>query len=333
MDITRIKPIQKIDTYIETALYRGRKATEELNQSRASTTRLDRIRRLESKRIEVIHDYIQEGLFIPVVTKFPNMEELPEFYKELIKVTIEYPQLKKSLGGVNWAWKQESELYRIHTKKMRSARDVDDIVRLRKAYMGRLVSIIKQIKSALDYIEQSRRVMKHYPIIKELKTVCIAGFPNVGKSTLLSKLTSAKPEINSYAFTTKQLNLGYIFSGKEPTLQLVDTPGTLNRLDKMNLIEKQAYIAMKYSADKIIYVFDLTEEYPVEQQIELYKSIRKLNKDMIAYASKADIMGQGVISDFATAQNLKIASLEELKQILKEMADETAKTAAISQGQ
>ena len=45
--------------------------------------------------------------------------------------------------------------------------------------------------------------MKDYPTIKtSLFTVAICGFPNVGKTTLLSKMTPSEPEISNYSFTT-----------------------------------------------------------------------------------------------------------------------------------
>ena len=42
--------------------------------------------------------------------------------------------------------------------------------------------------------------------------VALFGFPNVGKSTLLSKLTPSKPKIANYSFTTKRINMGYSIS-------------------------------------------------------------------------------------------------------------------------
>ena len=155
--------------------------------------------------------------------------------------------------------------------------------------------------------------MRNYPAIKTgTKTIAIAGFPNVGKTTLLMKLTGSKPDIQPYAFTTKGINVGYI-KGKEK-LQLLDTPGTLNRFDTMNNIEKVAFLALKLLAEKIIYVFDITEPYPLEQQIKLYKEIKKMKKPVIIYLSKTDILEKGQISEFK--KKYKAASLEEIKSLL-----------------
>ena len=68
-------------------------------------------------------------------------------------------------------------------------------------------------------------------------TVVIAGFPNVGKSTVLRRLTGAKPKVAEYPFTTKGIQIGYLET-KWNKIQVIDTPGLLDRpIDQMNNIE------------------------------------------------------------------------------------------------
>ena len=160
----------------------------------------------------------------------------------------------------------------------------------------------------------TRKIMKGYPNVKTaIPTICICGFPNVGKSTLLAKISTAKPEIKNYAFTTKGLNLGYIKTPKQK-LQLIDTPGTLNRFEKMNVIEKQAYLAIKHCADLIIYIFDLTEPYPLGAQEKLFNNLKKFNKPMIVYLSKTDVLDAEIVLSFK--KHKPITDIEKLKGIL-----------------
>ena len=151
--------------------------------------------------------------------------------------------------------------------------------------------------------------MRTYPDIKDLPTVCIYGFPNVGKSTLLNKLTKTKAEVAAYAFTTKSINAGYA-TIKSKKIQFLDVPGTLARKDKMNLIERQADLVLDDLADIIIYVFDLTETcgFSFKEQEMLFKKLGK--RKVLVYLSKQDLMDEGKISEF----KVKHYSLKELKE-------------------
>ncbi|MBZ4037900.1 50S ribosome-binding GTPase, partial [Flavobacterium sp. 17A] len=86
-------------------------------------------------------------------------------------------------------------------------------------------------------------------------TAVIAGFPNVGKSTILRQITTAEPKVADYPFTTTGIQIGHL-ERKWQKYQIIDTPGLLDRpIDDMNTIELNAMVALEHLADVILYIF------------------------------------------------------------------------------
>ncbi len=308
MSFQAIHRIEKAQTYLDIAVKRALKSKGPKKRGLA----FEKAKPREYDRIGIITETLSEKLS-NISKEFPQIDELAEFYRELVKVTLDSDKLNKSLVSVRWAKSKIRELANEHKQRIRRIYDFNQLDKAKKAFLGRVSSVMKQIAESLDYLESARKTMAGYPVLKTgLFTICIAGFPNVGKTTLLSKLTTSTPEIKEYAFTTKQLNLGYAeMQGQK--VQFIDTPGTLARPDKMNNIEKQAYLAIKYLADMIIYIYDLTEPYPLEDQERLLEKTKESRKPVMLYLSKTDLLEQGAINKFSQ-ENEALTSIDKLKE-------------------
>ena len=269
------------------------KARKRADQLKASVTRkTDRMllqKKIAHEKIVKVKDSIAKDIS-RVIDAYPDFAGLPEFYEQLAKSQLDLDQVRLSLGRMQGVLSQAEELAKDAQDSIRRSRD--DPEHAKKAvdsFYGRLNSLLKRSRKAFETVERARRVLTTFPALKdEDLTVALAGFPNVGKSTLLSKITSSRPRIANYAFTTKTLNTGYYEQGYEE-VQVVDTPGTLARFERMNAVEQQAYLCLRYVADVIVLVLDPTETYAEEDQRRLLEDIKGHDKPLIIYLSKTDI--------------------------------------------
>lgn len=312
MNFQKIVPVENSKFLLDLAF---RKARQKGKQKNLKGNWLQIIRQKEALKLDIVKDTIVPRLQ-KIIEDFPNEEHLPLFYIRLFKLTLDYPQLKKSYGAVGWALKRVRLLQKSYVSKIIKCKDRNEIKALSKEFYGRLASTLKQVDENFDYLEKARKRMRSFPDIKDLFTVCVYGFPNAGKTTLLNKLTGAKAEVAEYAFTTKSVNSGFFETGGKK-IQVLDVPGTLARKDKMNDVEMQAELVLEELADAVIYVFDLSEfcGYTLEMQEELLKHLAgKMN--VLIYLSKTDLFDLNNI-DFAhvhyTVEELKdkIVSLSE----------------------
>jgi nucleolar GTP-binding protein len=334
MSFVTIGKIESHEWYFDYAMRQAKKKSQEM-RSELSHLEFDlMVKRLEAAQCDTIKSSLQKHLTL-IIKSFPSLDDLTEFYSHLVKLTLEYDDLKKALSGVAWSNRKISEFTAEYVRKINGSWSIKDTSAHKKAFLGRIGSVMKQLGENLKYLEHARVVMYDYPSIKaNIFTIAIAGFPNVGKSTILSKITPAKPEIADYAFTTTKLNIGYAMLGHEKA-QVIDTPGTLNRVEKMNVVEQQAYLAMRYVADMIVFVFDLTGEYPIRTQEELLDHVKKHNKPIVFYLSKTDILPKNVVDEFIDRYGKNgtiITNTEDLAVVLKKKKRELFKTSGIEQG-
>ena len=164
------------------------------------------------------------------VKKFPSIDNIPVFYQKIIDIKIDVNKLKKALGAVDWARKTCQNIYLKQSKSLNKRSKISFLEMKQKEIYGRISSVIKQVNKELVLLSEAQRIIKKLPAVYDLPTIVIAGYPNVGKSSLLKCLSSAKPEIAQYPFTTKEIHVGHLkrkIKYEKQVFQVIDTRGCL----------------------------------------------------------------------------------------------------------
>jgi nucleolar GTP-binding protein len=231
-----------------------------------------------------VHDRL-----VYIIRGFPEFDEIHPFYRELADILYGIDRIKQSLGAVGWAAK--------HTKMIGNqlatqSRWAEDTVVVRKRAVARLASMVHQIDKDLRFLNEVRNVLRHLPHVEEAFTIVIAGYPNVGKSSFIRRVSSADPQVASYPFTTKGIIIGHRQMGRE-RIQFVDTPGILDRpAEERNQIERQALSAMMNVANVVFFILDPSEHcgYPMEVQLRLLDEVKGMVQvPVLVAANKSDL--------------------------------------------
>jgi GTP-binding protein len=130
--------------------------------------------------------------------------------------------------------------------------------------------------------------------LKVLADVGLVGFPNAGKSTLLSVLSAAKPEIGAYPFTTLRPNLGIVSYRDYRSFIMADIPGIIEGAHKgkglglrfLRHIERNSLLLFLIPADSD----DIHKEYKIlVNELKQYNP-ELLHKERILAISKSDML-------------------------------------------
>lgn len=258
---------------------------------------------------------------VSIVRKFPSFDQMPPFYLELAEILVGVEEMKMNLASVQWAGNKIHEMARKYVGMMRDAEDAKVV---RKQAFGRISSIVDSIDGNLRFLNEARNKLRKLPAIDDSPALVIAGYPNVGKSSFVALVSSARPEIAPYPFTTKGLAVGH-FTRDNIRYQVIDTPGLLDRpLEERNEIELQAISALKHVGKAVLYMIDPSETcgYTLEKQMHLLLEIKKeFAVPMLVVANKVDIAapveGADMSMSTLTGEGVE-AVLDRLVELLKE---------------
>ena len=138
--------------------------------------------------------------------------------------------------------------------------------------------------------------------LKVLADVGLVGFPNAGKSTLLSVLTAAKPKIADYEFTTLKPNLGIVDYRDYKSFVMADIPGIIEGAAEgkglghyfLRHIERNSILLYLIPADTpdVKKAFDILQKELVKYNPEL------LDKSFTVVLSKADLLDEELLEEY-----------------------------------
>ncbi len=270
-----IPTIPTPDEILDKGFSRGKKAADLLRTQKIPKHLKGK--KIEERRVVTSCQVIKDKLK-SILDAVPEIEELHPFYQDYIDITVGVDSMKQALGALNWAYGILSQLEREYSNKIKRNPSERATSIQREAY-GRIASVVNKIEKDLDFLDFAKSSLRNMPTIDfDATTIVIAGFPNVGKSTLLRQLTGADPQVANYPFTTKGIQIGHT-ERHWKSFQFIDTPGLLDRpVLEMNDIEMNAIVALEHLADAILFIFDGSETcgFHLENQYNLLKQIEKI---------------------------------------------------------
>jgi nucleolar GTP-binding protein len=269
-----------------------------------------------------------------VVTAWPDFRTVQPFYRDLADAAARgtdpeaadggegagLDALRQALSEVSWAAEKTHDLGREYQGRLPG--DVDTARGLRKQAFARMADVVREVDAELALLGEVRDELRKLPDIRpDEPTIVVAGYPNVGKSTFVNRVTSADNETAEYPFTTRGVHVGHVTPDREAggdghvRYQVVDTPGLLDRpADERNDIEAAAVSALTHLADAVLVFVDpsITCGYPLDAQLELRDAVvERFDAPVLTVGSKSDLS-----TDVEADHHLSVETGENVEAVL-----------------
>ncbi|MBN1445599.1 MAG: GTPase ObgE [Candidatus Omnitrophica bacterium] len=146
--------------------------------------------------------------------------------------------------------------------------------------------------------------------LKLLADVGIIGYPNSGKSTLISKVSSAKPKIADYPFTTVAPNLGVVRLGEGRSFVVADIPGLIEGASEGKGLGYQ-FLRHIERTKVLLHMVDLSVPDALENYYNIRKELEKYSKSL---SEKPEIIAGNKTDIHSSKENIEIFK-KEFKEV------------------
>lgn len=312
-DIPTVPTHQEV---LDKAFHKASKVTVE------DRDRMHRNRRQAMARIDSVASSV-DAVLQRVVESFSVLQRIHPFHAEVLTIAVDPTEVAAALDTLGWCRGQVQQVCVKANRQLARTRSHEFVEQKRKEVYGRVSSLLERVSGELELLARTREVLRSLPHIDpSVPTAVVAGSPNVGKSALVARLSTAEPEVASYPFTTKAVTVGHFYHRRH-AYQLVDTPGILDRpLEERNPIELRAIAAIEHLSGVLMFLIDPSETCgsSVEEQEGLLSSVRERYPDarVVVVETKADLVRRDMEGRLSVSAETG-EGVEDLRDLLVEV--------------
>lgn len=226
---------------------------------------------------------------------FPPLSSFPPFERAVLELTVGGKEYETAVFRAEQLRKQLVQEGKEATKSVTEARSQKDRAERLQLALDKMEHVLGKRRGDVERLVEVAKQLRRVPEVEEDKpTLVLVGAPNVGKSSLVRKLSTGAPQVCHYPFTTRSIHMGH-FHIHGVAHQVTDTPGLLRRPDEdRNRMERLTLAAIQHLPAVVLFVMDPTElcgtEWDDQVAIREELRVRFPNRPWMDVLSKADLL-------------------------------------------